>query len=233
MSVVEKIEKRARALVAPTRPKKKPSPLPVSRSRRIDKKKDAILDAALDLFAAYSFHGASLDRIAERAKISKANLLYHFTSKEELYLAVLRRILTLWLSPLASFEVTHDPIEAISAYIRIKMQYSRDYPQASRLFCLEITQGATVLMGELSGPLRELVTAKTAVIQRWIDDGRIAAIDPYHFIFSLWAMTQHYADFSVQIDAIMGKTLADDAFMEAATANIIALVTNGLRPRPA
>ena len=111
------------------------------------------------------------------------------------------------------------------------MRYSRDFPLASRLFCLEITQGAPLLLAELKGPLRQLVDEKTKVIQTWIDDGRLAPIDPYHLIFSLWAITQHYADFSVQIDAILGRTLDDAAFVEAATENIVALILNGIRPR--
>lgn len=201
------------------------------RSRRKDDKKSAILDAALDIFVDFSFHGASLDKIAEHAGISKGNLIYYFNSKEELYLAVVRRILTTWLMPLAAIEYTSDPLEVISNYIRIKLQYSRDYPQASRLFCLEITQGAPLLMDELTGSLRALVDKKASVIRRWIDDGRLAPIDPYHLIFSLWAVTQHYADFSVQIDAILGRTLQDPDFMEETTANIVKLITMGLAPR--
>ena len=233
MSVVEKVQRPSR--IGASRPgrKKKPAVATSTRLVRIDKKKDVILDAALELFAAYSFHGASLDRIAERAAISKANLLYHFTSKEELYVAVLRRILTTWLQPLASIQISHDPVEAISDYIRVKMQYSRDFPVASRLFCLEIAQGASLLMNELTGSLRTLVDEKTKVIQHWIDDGRLAPIDPYHLIFSLWAITQHYADFAVQIDAITGKTLEDADFVEAAVTNVVALVLHGISPAPA
>jgi TetR/AcrR family transcriptional regulator len=232
MSVVEKLRKNARGTVAASAKRKKaPTPLSPARLLRVDKKKDAILDAALDLFATYSFHGASLDKIAERAGISKANLLYHFVSKEDLYIAVMQRTLSIWLDPLSTIEETHDPIEAISNYIRIKMRYSRDFPQASRLFCLEITQGASLLMSELKGSLRTLVEEKTKVIQSWIDSGRLAPVDPYHLIFSLWAITQHYADFSVQIDAIVGQSLDDAAFMEAAVDNVIRLVMRGLEPR--
>ena len=230
MSVVEKARKPVRPGAGLPGRKKKLAGVPSTRLVRIDRKKDVILDAALDLFAAYSFHGASLDKIAERAAISKANLLYHFTSKEELYVAVLRRILATWLEPLASIEISHDPVEAISNYIRVKMRYSRDYPVASRLFCLEIAQGASLLMNELTGSLRTLVDEKTKVIQHWIDEGRLAPIDPYHLIFSLWAITQHYADFAVQIAAITGKTLDDADFVEAAVNNVVALVLHGITP---
>ena len=45
-------------------------------------------------------HGTSTDKVAERAGVSKTNLLYYFPSKEALYIAVLKEILDVWLAPL-------------------------------------------------------------------------------------------------------------------------------------
>ncbi len=59
---------------------------PPARRRRKDgeARREAILDAGLEIFSGVGLHGASLDRLAERAGLSKANLLYYFPSKEEL-----------------------------------------------------------------------------------------------------------------------------------------------------
>ena len=78
-------------------------------------------------------------------------------------------------------------------------------PKASRLFAMEIIQGAPVLGEMLAGRLKKLVDEKAAVIRRWVAEGRLAPVDPYHFIFMIWATTQHYADFEVQIRAILGN----------------------------
>ena len=43
-----------------------------------------ILDAALEVFAAYGFQGARIDQIATAAGLSKPNLLYYFRTKEAL-----------------------------------------------------------------------------------------------------------------------------------------------------
>ena len=43
--------------------------------------REAILDAALEVFSAQGFRGATLDQIAERAGLSKPNMLYYFASK--------------------------------------------------------------------------------------------------------------------------------------------------------
>ena len=192
-----------------------------ARRRRRDgeARRTAILDAGLEVFSTYGLHGASLDTIADRVGISKTNLLYYFPTKENLYVSVLQRVLGVWLDPLGGLDENSDPAEALKAYVRSKMTFSRDMPQASRLFCLEIVQGATLLRPELEGPLRDLVEAKCVVLKKWIGEQRITPHDPYHLIFSIWAMTQHYADFSIQVQAITGKTLAEPDFFENAVVN--------------
>lgn len=201
------------------------------RTRMIESKRAAILQAALELFSRFGLHGTSLDQVATQADVSKTNLLYYFGSKEELYVNVLRQLLEVWLRPLRAFSVEQDPIEAINDYLRVKLELSRDHPAESRLFCMEIMQGAPLLLGELEQPLRDLVENKVAVIQAWVDAGKLAPIEPHHLIFSLWATTQHYADFRVQVEAVAGRTLDDPAFFEESLQSLQSLILNGVRPR--
>jgi TetR/AcrR family transcriptional regulator len=201
------------------------------RLRQIAIKRGAIMDAALDIFSRYGVHGTSLDQVAIQADVSKTNLLYYFPSKEVLYVNVLRNLLEVWLKPLQSFSVEQDPIEAISEYIRVKLTLSRDHPAESRLFCLEIVQGAPLLLSELQQPLHDIVQNKVAVIQSWVQAGKLAPIDPYHLIFSLWAVTQHYADFRAQVEAVSGKTLDDPDFFAETLQSLQDLILNGIRPR--
>lgn len=191
-------------------------------------RREAILDAGLALFSGLGLHGASVEGIAERAGLSKTNLLYYFPSKEALYVAVLRRVLTVWLDPLQSLDADSEPSAAIRSYIRAKLTLSRDAPQASRLFCLEIVQGAHLLRPELEGPLRALVEAKAAVLRGWIAEGRVREHDPHHLVFSIWAITQHYADFAVQVAAITGRDLTDAAFFEETVASTQRLILGHL-----
>ncbi len=205
------------------------SPAAVSRRlRRIEDKRSAILAAALGLFSRFGLHGTSVDQVAARADVSKSNLLYYFANKEELYVSVLRDLLAVWLEPLRGFHADQDPREAIGNYIRRKLVMSRDQPDASRLFCLEMIQGAPLLRDELGRELRDLVDRKSEVIRQWVAAGKLAAVDPHHLIFALWATTQHYADFGVQVQAITGHTLDDPAFFEQAVANVQRIVLDGV-----
>jgi TetR/AcrR family transcriptional regulator len=200
------------------------------RSRAVAAKRSTIMAAALEFFSLYGIHGTSLDQVADRADVSKTNLLYYFPSKEELYVAVLKGLLEVWLAPLKALTADQQPMAAINEYIYLKLCVSRDHPQASRLFCLEMVQGAPLLKQELGTHLKALVDEKSAIIRAWVQAGQIAPIEPLHLIFTLWATTQHYADFSVQIEAISGKTLSDEAFFAQTVANIQQIITRGIRP---
>ena len=201
------------------------------RTQAVNEKRGIILAAALDTFSLYGIHGTRIEKVAERAGVSKTNLLYYYPSKEALYLAVLQQILDVWLAPLKAFREDLAPLVAIREYIRLKLEVSRDNPQASRLFCLEMLQGAPVLNAKLSGALKALVEEKSAIIAGWIASGKLAPVDPHHLIFMIWASTQHYADFASQVEAVTGKTLQDEAFFNSTVDNVQRMIVEGIRPR--
>lgn len=201
------------------------------RSQAVAAKKQAILAAGLEFFSQYGIHGTSVEKVAERAEVSKTNLLYYYPSKEALYVAVLKQILDIWLAPLRAFREDLEPLVAIREYIRLKLEVSRDFPQASRLFCLEMLQGAPLLKDELTGDLKTLVADKSAIIAGWIADGKLADVDPHHLIFMLWATTQHYADFASQVEAVTGSNLSDEDFFHRTVENVQRMIIEGIRVR--
>lgn len=177
---------------------------PQKRSSRIQQKnRQVILDAALREFSARGFAGATIDQIADAARLSKPNVLYYFASKESIYRQLLEGLLDLWLAPLREICAEGEPREQILNYMRRKMEMSRTYTLESRLFAYEILQGAPQLESLLEGGLRELVDEKAGIIQVWMEEGRIPKMDPRHLIISIWALTQHYADFEAQVRAIL------------------------------
>ena len=177
---------------------------------RIQRKNTAaILDAALDVFSTHGFRGATVDQIAQAAGLSKPNLLYYFPSKEAIHTALLDGLMETWLDPLRAVDEAGDPLAEILDYVRRKLEMSRDFPRESRLFANEIIQGAPRIGPALSGELKELVDEKAEVIRRWIAGGKIAEVNPHHLIFSIWALTQHYADFDVQVHAVLGGPEVD------------------------
>ena len=179
-----------------TAPARKPTRIQ-QRNRR------AILEAGLEVFSRQGFRGATLDQIATEAGLSKPNLLYYFPSKEAIHVTLLRQLMTTWLDPLRDLDPEGEPVEELLRYVHRKLEMSRVFPRESRLFANEIVQGAPRMAPHLEAELKPLVDETVALLERWISEGRLARVDPRHLIFSIWATTQHYADFDTQIGVLM------------------------------
>ena len=189
-------------------------------------KKEAILEAALNVFSSNGFRGATVDQIAKAAGLSKPNLLYYFSNKEAIHRELLARLLDTWLDPLRHLDAQGDPLGEINRYVTRKVEMSRDMPRESRLFANEVMQGASRIDVLMTGEMKALVDTKAAVLSGWMEAGKIARLDPYHLIFSIWATTQHYADFEVQVRGILGAK--DDGHFEDASAFLTELYTRAL-----
>ena len=208
--------------------KRRKSEKPVRLSRIQEMNRSRIIEAALGEFSRFGYAGATIDKISAAAGMSKSNLLYYFSSKSDVYEAVLEHILDVWLAPLRTLDPEGDPASELAAYIRQKMKMSAERPEASRLFANEVMQGAPQIKDVLEKDLKNLVTEKSKVIEQWIETGKIRKIAPVHLIFTIWATTQHYADFDSQIRALTGTGLEDPEFFEDAENAVCSLILNGL-----
>ena len=198
------------------------------RTRIQQENEEKILDSALEAFSQHGFKGATLDAIADGAGMSKPNLLYYFRRKEDVHAALMERLLEQWLEPLETLTPEGDPMREIRAYLRLKLEMARDHPRESRLFASEIMSGAPRIEDYLKGHLKTLVDEKAKVIEAWAAAGKIRKVDPYHLIFSIWATTQHYADFDVQVRMVLGTE--GDGHIEDAARFLEGLFLKGLAP---
>ena len=167
-------------------------------------------------------------QIAATAGLPKANLHYYFGTKEGPYRAVLERILAMWLEDAAAWITPeHHPAEGLAGYVRAKMAHSRQHPHASRIFAGELLRGAPQIMLYLGIELRRRVIELAGIIEGWSARGLMDSVNPVHLLFNIWAMTQTYADFDVQMRAVLGKASIDDAEFAVATETVLALVLKG------
>lgn len=200
--------------------------------KKSTQKRNQLLNAALDVFSTYGFSGASLDEIAQLAQMHKSNIFYYYENKEALYVEVLTTVLQKWLAPLQTLEVELEPAEALAHYLIQKIEVSRTQPKASKLFALEIIQGAPHILEILKGPLKKLFKRKAKVIQTWQEQGKISAdIDPELLILNIWAITQNYADFSIQMEMVTGKTLKNKSMHQRAIEHTVHMMLYGVLPR--
>ena len=200
-------------------------------SRIQQENRATIIAAAVSEFSASGYRGTTIDAIADKAGMSKPNLLYYFPSKDQIYRTVLEQIVEEWLSPLVTLDADADPVQELRRYITHKMTMAAEQPEASRVFASEILAGAPILKDFLQTRLKSLVREKSHILQGWIDAGKLAPVDPVHLIFMIWATTQHYSDFATQIDAVTGGQSRKPGFHDQAAQAVLSIILNGVKPR--
>lgn len=198
------------------------------RRRNIEK----ILQAAEQVFAEQGYGVTSMGDIAERAQLPRSNLHYYFSTKDELYRAVLQDLLDVWKQDALCFERFDDPRVVLTSYIRAKMGHSRSRPLGSKVWAEEILHGAPLLGGSLDDSLVPWAQLKEAKIRRWVEEGRILPVEPSALLYMIWASTQHYADFSYQVALLNdGQPLSDMAF-ERAVQTVTSVILRGIGLEP-
>lgn len=198
---------------------------PAGRIRQ--KNVQAIIAAAEVEFARHGYKGTSMNAIAKMANLPKANLHYYFSNKLGLYIAVLSNILDLWDQSFSNLCPEDDPATALAGYIRTKMEFSRRRPLASRVFAMEVISGGEHLSSHFNQDYLDWFRGRAAVLQGWIDAGKMDPVDPVHLIFLLWSSTQHYADFTSQIARLSGRRRLVREDYESAADSLVQLILKG------
>jgi TetR/AcrR family transcriptional regulator len=191
----------------------------------------AIVEAAEAVFAEAGFKGATTAAIAARAGVPKANLHYYFSTKEELYRAVIERILTAWLAAASSFDESDDPTEALARYIGAKMELARTMPLSSRIWATEIMRGAPAIQDFLDTTLAQWVEQRSRTVRGWIHEGKLRPIEPKYLFYMIWAATQQYANAAHEMASLENGRPLTDAQFEAAKRQMIETIIAGVTPR--
>ena len=196
----------------------KPTLKPAVKRRVLDRDRlEADLVAiAVRVFAESGYEGASIASVAEQAGLSKQNLMYYFPTKQALYQRVLDDVLDEWLARMDLLaDPAGQPADMLRAYIQAKLRFSREHPWASRVYALEVINGAPLYGEQIRRRVVPLVRKDIEVFERWIAEGRIAAVNATHLLFAIWAMTQSYADFAAQMALVLNRKLSAKDFTDA------------------
>ena len=209
---------------------------PVTPRRLLDRDKleADIVAIAVRVFAESGYEGASIARIAQLAGLSKQNLMYYFPSKQSLYQRVLDDVLDDWLARMDLLaDPAGEPLDMLRAYIRAKLRFSREQPWSSRVYALEVINGAPLYGEQIRQRVVPLVRKDIEVFERWIAEGRIAAVNATHLLFAIWAMTQSYADFAAQMGLVLNRRQLTRRDFDDAEQTIVEMVVRAVSLPPA
>jgi TetR/AcrR family transcriptional regulator len=199
--------------------------LPAVRSPRQNRERvmSAIRDAAIAEFSQNGLKGTSTQAIAERAGLTKPQLHYYIEGKEQLYEELLMSVVADWKGIFDAGST--DPAQVLGDYIRSKLRLAFDKPEISRIFTREVLDGGPYL--EKFWPdSRKNTREKVAVINGWIAKGWMQPVDAHTLLFSIWAMTQFYADSALQVQQLKkpnqpGWTPEQEKLVEELTAFVL------------
>ena len=106
---------------------------PEARSGSQDSR-DEILKAAMRLFASRGFHETSMSEVAREAQVSKALIFWHFKTKEELFMAVLNRLLEPYLIDFAEEAAVMDEQAQILKLVESYLSFVSEQCEFGTLF---------------------------------------------------------------------------------------------------
>ena len=110
-----------------------------------------ILEAAENLFADKGFDAASMNAIAARAGISKANIYHYFPNKDALYLAVLRTASSNLRALLAEAVASHGAVtEVLRHFAKAHLEALLERPRLVRLVWREVLEKGAPRARELA-----------------------------------------------------------------------------------
>jgi TetR/AcrR family transcriptional regulator len=202
-----------------------------ARIRKINEER--IVAAAITAFANKGAHGTTIAEIAASLDMPTATVHYYFRHKGALYDAVLQQIVHLWFSKIASIEDGDDPLAEIEKYVRSKMEFSRNYPEASRIFANDILGGHPNILSKVDLEIRPIVAKKCKLIADWINKGLLRPIDPLNLFFIIWGVTEFYANFASEIGVFYRGGRMTEVGFETAVESVVSLVIQGCRPTSA
>jgi AcrR family transcriptional regulator len=203
---------------------------PPKRERRKEARPGELLNAALDLFVEKGFAATRAEEVAARAGVSKGTLFLYFSSKEELFKAVVRDTLSgrfaEWREEFERFEGTSSEMLAYclqswwerigvtkaSGITKLMMSESHNFPDLAAFYQQEVIVPARLLLRD--------------VLQRGIDRGEFRSLNLDYAVYALVApiillsLWQHSAGACVPT----GNQLSPQVFLSQQ----IDLLLNGL-----
>ena len=169
-----------------------PSPEIAGRhARRKEARPGELLDAALDLFVEKGFAATKVEEVARRAGVSKGTLFLYFSSKEELFKAVVRKNIAgrfaEWNAEFEAFEgSTADMLRyamtmwwlrlgstKASGITKLMLSEAHNFPELAAFYQHEVIQPAHVLIRR--------------ILQRGVDQGEFAPLDPQYGVYTVLA----------------------------------------------
>lgn len=163
--------------------------------RLTDRKREAIVQAAIAEFRSNGFEVTSMDKIAATAGVSKRTVYNHFPSKEELFAEILMR---LWTLADEQNEIAYQPGESLRNQLRKKLRLKMSTLSDSNFLDLaRVAIGATIHSPDRAQTWVNRLNQREERFTTWVQaaqkDGRFKAVDPSFAAHQLHALLKAFS----------------------------------------
>ncbi len=175
--------------------------------------RERMLQAALECFGAFGFEGTSTRAVAERAGTTHSLLLYHFESKDKLWLEAMEDVIGRYR---AEFEqrvalVDRDDAAAcLRAFIENFVRFSARVPQLHRIMTMESTQGSERINWLIEAHIRESFAHVRDLIHRGQAAGKVRDGDAARLYYAIIGLAGTLLSVSTEFRLLTGR----DVFTE-------------------
>lgn len=206
----------------------------IAPKRLTERKREAIVAAAITEFRENGFEVTSMDKIAATAGVSKRTVYNHFPSKEELFAEILHQ---LWASSVAQLDVNYASDRPLRDQLRrlleAKMKMMSD---ANFLDLARVAIAATIHSPDRAQDMVNRLSAREEGFTQWVraaqEDGRLNCLDPAFAAHQIQSLLKAFA-FWPQIT--LGQPTLDTAAQARVIESAIDLFLAGYEvstPRP-
>ena len=199
------------------------SPAKLARRPRGADIRERILSVALEYFGTFGFEGTSTRAVAERANVTHTLILYHFRSKDQLWIATVEEALKSYRDATkANLESSHQRSakDALATFIEQFVRMSADHPQIHRLMTMGSSQDTKRLGWIIDTFVRGHFTFVRDLIRRGQAEGSVRECDPARLYYLIIGTGGTPFTVKTEYKALTGR----DVFSEAEILRNIAFI---------
>ena len=190
----------------------------VAKQQRSRETQEKILSAAFKAFAESGYDGASVNKIAERAEVPQPLVVYHFPSKDALWVASVEGVLDQFMKrllPELEAKNNLDPATRLSLIFREFVRYSATVPALLEIMIDANKRHGTSLTKVVENRLRPVYERLHKLIEAAQETGSIPAGDPGLIYYSLIAVAATPFSLNHEFRQLTGRDLLTPDMVEA------------------
>jgi TetR/AcrR family transcriptional regulator len=193
-----------------------------SKPRRGDEVRGRVLRAALECFGAFGFEGTSTRGVADRANVTHTLVLYHFQSKDRLWIAMMEYVLGQYAQNVRALEKPNDgnAAQKLGTFIDQLVRMSARMPQIHRILTAEGNQESERLDWIIENFIRWHFKTLRGLIRRGQEEGAVRQCDPARLYYLIIGFSGTLFTLATEYGALTGR----DVFSEVEILRNIALI---------